>query len=89
MLEKLIDDKDFRVRTAADVHLRHFEKSRKAKDFDVAVASSKVLEQHEYYHKWHARQRELVAREQFDGAQVRDIHVLALYSCFLVCIVYY
>ena len=60
----MIDDGDVSVRTSADVLMNNFKKSRKAKDWDASEASRRILDNHEYYHHWHARERAFVAAQQ-------------------------
>jgi len=71
-LSKLIDDEDYRVRTQADLLLNQYGKSRKAKDYEVARAAKKVLEEHQCYHAWHSKERQLVIRQR-EGPSVQDI----------------
>ena len=52
--------------------LNQYGKSRKAKDYEVARAAKKVLEEHQCYHAWHSKERQLVIRQR-EGPSVQDI----------------
>lgn len=60
----MIDDGDVFVRTTADILLNDFKKSRKAKDWEASEASRRILDDHEYYHHWHATERAFVIAQQ-------------------------
>ena len=60
----MIDDDDVSVRTTADILLNDLKKSRKAKDWEASEASRRILDDHEYYHHWHATERAFVAAQQ-------------------------
>ena len=69
----MIDDEDVSVRNTAERLLNDFKKSRKAKDWEASEASRKILDDNEYYHHWHARERESVARQQGPAKVVEQL----------------